>query len=413
MATKQKHPELKVVFDTNALYTKSESDLLNNATARLIADYSNVTDLTVTWFLPRTVVWEREYQMKDRAFGLLPTIEKLEKLLGHKLSITKEIIHSRVKDTIQKQISALRLNIIDLDVESVDWELIITNSLFRNPPFEKGDKEKGFRDSLVAESFLQLVEESPSTARYCRLVLLTRDGLLMDHLRARTKNNKNVKFLLDISDLKTLINTLASQVTEALIEKVLPKAAMYFFELNVKTSLFYQEKLEDAINNKFKDKLSEVCEGADFRENGTWYVYRPQFISKSGQRITWSTAINVVSKCLKYKRTSPAIPSEGPPTFFPAQYTLPSGSSGLFSGAQYTLPSGSSGLFSGAQYTLPSGSSGLLGGISGEKLELVADGRTTFEVTWSVLVSTNLKLRNAKIENISFLEIDWTDKIED
>lgn len=335
--------------------------------------------------------------MTNRGLDMLPTIQKLERLLGHKLNITKEIIHSRVKDTIQKQITALRLNVIDLDVESVDWKSIITNSLFRNPPFEKGDKEKGFRDSLVAESFLQLVKESPSTARYCRLVLLTKDGLLLDHLMARTKNNNNVKILSDISDLKTLINTLASEVTEELIESILPKAVAYFLEPNVETSLFYQENVRDAINNKFKDKLSEVCEGADFRENGTWYISRPQFVSKSGQRITWSTTINVVSKSFKYKRTSPSIPS-GLLSTFPSLNNLPSSPPGLLGGISATLPSGSS---------------GLLGGISTEKPELVTDGRSTFEVTWSVLVSTNLKFRSPKIENVTFLEIDWTDKIED
>lgn len=41
MATKQKHPELKVAFDTNTLYTGSASDLVNSSTAKLIADYSN------------------------------------------------------------------------------------------------------------------------------------------------------------------------------------------------------------------------------------------------------------------------------------------------------------------------------------------------------------------------------------
>ncbi len=122
-------PELKVVFDSSALYTGTASDLMNGEVVQLIRDHSNHPDLTLTWCLPEIVMHERRFQMRRRGLDLLPSIEKLEKLLGHNLNVSESIIEMRVKETIERQIQEHSLNLVQLAVNEVDWARLMLDDL--------------------------------------------------------------------------------------------------------------------------------------------------------------------------------------------------------------------------------------------------------------------------------------------
>ena len=85
---------------------------------------------------------------------------------------------------------------------------------------------------------------------------------------------------------------------------------------------------------------------------------------------------------------------------------LPSQSLGqtLYSGSANILDS-SPNQFVQASYNLSPGGPFLLTGQSSESL--VANGKSIFEVTWSITVSTNKKFSNPKIEAIEFIESSW------
>src|SRR6266851_5888210 len=51
-------------------------------------------------------------QMLNHAYELLPSVQKLERLLGHNLNITAEILRQRVQDTIDRQVEELGIKII-------------------------------------------------------------------------------------------------------------------------------------------------------------------------------------------------------------------------------------------------------------------------------------------------------------
>jgi len=160
-------PELKVVLDSSAIYSGTASDLLRHEVAQLIQEGSKHSDLVMRWYLPEVVVHERKYQMQRKGFDLLPSIEKLEALPGHGLGINADIIKSRVEDAASKQIDELGLIVSPLAAEDVDWSRLMLDAVYRRPPFEIGEKEKGFRDALIAETFLQVVAAAPSTPRLC------------------------------------------------------------------------------------------------------------------------------------------------------------------------------------------------------------------------------------------------------
>lgn len=371
--TKKKTPEIKVVFDTNVLYTGSCSDLLSEKAKAFIDSNSCFEDLTIRWFLPDVVVREREFQMLSRGTDLLPSVTKLEKLLGHNLAITPEILHERVRVAIEKNLSELSIEKLNMNLDAVKWDGIIERSIYRKPPFDPGENEKGFRDALIAETFLGIVADSHSTPSSCRLVMVSGDEMLREYLEEQTSNEKNVHIFEGLEDLKGLLNTLASEVALEYIEGIQEKVAKYFFEKENEGSLYYAKKINVQVIKKFSKQLEEFPVTATSRENRKWYISHPRFVSKSGQRITWKSQIDVEA----------------------ISYAL---------GAEVTQAGllGQTGLF--GLSTPKSSFSTLLGGTQKNK---IANGRTVFEVEWSVLVTTKKTLRNPKIEKAVHVETIW------
>src|SRR2546429_8663514 len=120
---------------------------------------------------------------------------------------------------------------------------MILSAAYQKPPFSQGEKEKGFRDALLAEGFLQLVSDSPVTPKICRIGLVTSDGLLSETISQRTMNHSNVRILASLEDLKSLINTLVAEVSEEFVAKIQPSAESYFFVVNQKDTIYQRENV--------------------------------------------------------------------------------------------------------------------------------------------------------------------------
>lgn len=370
-----KKPEIRIVLDTNALFSGSCSDLVNERTRDFINDNSSFSDLATSWYMPDVVLSEREYQMRTRGMDLLPSVHKLEKLLGHNLAITDEILGHRVQEAIKKQMVELKLVRLDLKIDATHWSDIITRSVNRLPPFEAGDKEKGFRDALIGQCFLQLVDCSPTTPKVCRVVIVSGDALLREYLKEKTSDKLNVRLFETLDELKGLLNVLASEVELDFIDSVQEAVTKAFFVPKDTTTLYYTENIRNKIEEKFKAQLEEIPAGARSRENGTWYVSPCQFVSKTGQRTKWKTRIKVDSKALTVG--------------------LPEEPQGALSGSGLPRESDKTANILGVlltQYAI--------------KRE-VAKGGAVFAVSWSITVAANKAIRNASIDDIAFVENAW------
>ena len=287
---------LRILLDTNQLFTGSASHLLKADLETLIKESRSHPEISIEWLVPEIVRCEREYQMTNAARSFMPTLTKLERLLGHNLAITDEILSDRVREAISRQIRELELVIVPLEVASVDWNAIVQGALFRRPPFEKGEKEKGFRDALVAECFMFTINESPKNPSDCRVAIVTADGLLADMMAEQTANRTNVQVLRNLDDLQNLINTLVSNVKEQFIATVRETAKTYFFTKGSKDCLYYRLTIRNNMEQEFTEKLSELPPGTTSRENGTWYVGSPSFVEKKRQRIFWRTSIRIAAR---------------------------------------------------------------------------------------------------------------------
>jgi hypothetical protein len=403
--------QLKVVFDTNALYVKgSASDLVQQEIVNLITE-SKYPDLDILWFLPEVVRHERQYQMQVEALNLRRSINKIERLLGHNLALTDQTLLDHVAIKINDKERELGLQEIKVDNSKVDWSAVITAATYRLPPFSTGEKEKGFRDAIIVESFLQLVADSPKTPKVCRVVLITSDELLMQAVKERISSLPNASVLSSIEELKGLINTLISNVGEEFIATVKPKAARMFFVTSAEQdTLYYKEKLDDQIKKKFKSELTKHPEGTTFRSDGTWFIGKPNFSRKDGKRIYWTSRIEIETEAGRNL-------SEGPEASTPTQppgKAIQQGQQPISVGSLMRNPLWMEALQKSIRkFQEQTEHGGLAQGLwdlyNPEKVGkvLMYKGRDVYEILWSTEVTVARELKKPVIEDIKHVEIKW------
>lgn len=304
---RKKTPELKVVFDTNAIYNGSNNQLFRREVSELIEQNKKHQDLIISWYLPEVVLHERQYQMLQKSLELLPSIQKLERLLGHNLNITETIIEDRVKTTVKKQVEDTGVNILPLTPNRVDLNQLMLASAYRKPPFSTGEKEKGFRDALVGETFIQLVEDSPTTPSTCRIALISGDNLLVDAIGHRIGSTANLRILSDIEGLKGLINTLVAEVSEDFIKRIQAAANSYFFEPKKENTLFYKEKISPRLRELYGKEIKLLPPGAEESEVRNLYVGAPNFVRKERQRVFWANRISIEIQTFVYEAMASAV----------------------------------------------------------------------------------------------------------
>ena len=384
--------KLKVLFDTSILFTQVAYDLTRPDVQQLIEKHSSHPDLALSWYLPRVVVGERQYQMQQRALELLPNLEKLQRLLGHKLNITPDILATRVEAAINDQIEKMSISVLDLDTNAVDWPTVIARAVRREPPFEAGDTEKGFRDCLIAQTFFQLVRDSPTTPRHCRLAVVTSDKRLAEYVLEETNEAKNVRVLVSVDDLESLINTLVSEVTEEFVSDLKSRVQTFFFEQTNKSGLYYSGGLRDRLREAFGDELEAVRNEGEHRENGTWRIPKPIFDRKEGQRTYWVTTIAVEAKLFEYQR--PTVPTSSELTT-PLDFLRMPSEIGSTLADFGQVPSGIDWqkVLTGSPQRL-------------EKQE-IGTGRTKFQVHWSVNITSTARLASPRIEKLELIGTEW------
>lgn len=388
MPKKRTCRELRVVFDTNTLHTQVPSDLVSAETRELIQANSAHPDLKVAWHLPEVVILERHYQMRTRAEQLLRSFQRMDAILGIGINLGPEQLAPRIDTVIEAQMRQMNLTRLSLNSTVVDWNRIIRDASLRVPPFQAGETEKGFRDAMILETFIQLVEASPRTPNTCRLVFVTKDELLTTAAAARVTQYANSEVIGGLEELRNLINTLISSADEAFVKELREKATKLFFVPKDQETFYFREKVGDQIREKFSHQLAELPPGATKRDTDTIAIGFPRFVKKEGQRVHWVTPITYKINTFKFVEASQ-------PTAV--------GTSSPTSGLTSTYPSILGGLaFLGSS----SSTAGLLGVPSMERVP-VKNGRTEFNVAWSATVASNRRLIRPHIDDISFVATTW------
>lgn len=394
--------ELKIVFDTNALHTKVAHHLLNEKTRKLIEKNSHHKDIQISWYLPEVVKLERQFQMLKFANDNLPSVQKIELLLNHNLNINSDILKHRVEVCINSQIQEQNIIVQELETDKVNWKDLILNSVNRIPPFEQSDKEKGFRDALILETFSQIVHKSPCDRRKCRIILITNDTLLSVAVNKRFQNINYTQIKTNIEECEELISMLVNEVSEEYIKQIHDKISLYFLDNENKTGVYYEYDIGNEIKKNFKKELKELCEGAVIRENGKLYISAPSFSHKIGQKFYWSTKITIEGECFKNE----SVENGNRQSYMQDDFShnrLIQSYSGSGTGTSSLLD-----MINKTQTTdYLSLSESLRLPISEYRKIKIANCKAVFEIDWSVVIKTDQKFGTNSVENVRYLETIW------
>jgi hypothetical protein len=422
MAKRRPKLQFKIVLDTNAIWARGESYLLSREMSELVDTNRGDAHLVIEWILPEVVLNERIYQMQREAVALLPGLTRLERVIGHPMNITEEIISTRISETVDRQVRGHQLIVRSVFYEKIDWIRFVKDAVARRPPFE-AKTEKGFRDAIIAETFIQLVEESPEQPQRCRLVLLTNDSLLSEAVKSRVYSSNNVQIFSTADQLKGLINTLMSTVPEDYVARLQAKAEDFFNDTKTKAGLFYDMEIRDAVQTQYKNQLEAKPVGADWRSNGTWQIAPPRFLKKDGQRVFWASRLSIAASIYKespqqplaYEHFFPRSLLTGNETMYglgklptPGENLSIGSSTKLVGSLVPTLVYGGGSAY-GAP-VVPQMTSVNINTFAGEQ-RLTATGKTIIEVNWSVSVNIKGVFSKSKIDSIEFIETIWENVI--
>lgn len=405
--------ELRVTFDTNVLFTGSASDLIRQEAATLIGQ-SRFPDLDIQWYLPEVVRLERQFQMQNRALELLAPLERVEKLLGHNLNITREILVDRVEKVIAQRQMELGLIALKPEYANLDWNRLVLDAAFRRAPFQEGKSEKGFRDALVVESFVHLVNISPKTPKVCRVVLVTGDNLVGEAVRTRLAGAANAAVLASLEDLRGFINTLVSEVDEAFLASLRSKAQRLFFAPNDESTLYYKERVRENLTKKFGAELEAQPAGATYRKNVAWRIHLPTFSKKNGQRIHWISRIEIETEATKLVRDElPTAASETAPSHpgWTHSFDLAGATVSSLPENWDLLPAGQFITAVGAAESMVAPAYAQSANIPwqyfGGRTVVTHKGTDAFDVLWSVDVTTANDLRRPSVDDLVHLAASW------
>lgn len=414
----KRRPVLKVVFDTSSIKAGgSESLLLRPSVSEFIEKHSQDSDLSVEWYLPDVVLKEREYQMQEAAKELLSAkgmLQRFKGLTGISVDMDLDAINlgaikEGVSRKIKEQTEEHGVKTLELKTKEVDWDELIDRAVFRHRPFQRGKNEKGFRDALIAETFLHLANSCTSAPEECQLVLVTGDRLLQEAVEEQIRNPKNAKVFQDLKQLENLINTLATNM-ESFEAENQADAASFFFKEGDTTTLFYKMNIAQDIWEKLSAEFRW-----DLEYDARPHIRDPLFKNKQDGRVWWVSRISIEVQVYEHTYPTSLLPrvnplleatgnrgdSEAPSpagVFEPSSRHPKPSTPASFEIEQRDNPSYRL-LRDDLETYYPTGSPGFR--------QLVGEWSSDFDVTWSVTVDSRRNFHDPKIESIEPIGTTW------
>jgi hypothetical protein len=257
-------PEHIVIPDTNILWDKDKTNSVSEEFDQFWSKNSDLIPLRL--YIPEVVIGELQFQQATSAIKLADTasdnISNLSKITKgkYKISIDHSKIRSQVGDKIKKWLAGHSGQIIKTPVSTINWDHLIENAIWRNPPFtfDHKDKanEKGFRDALILETVCQACDirkGDPSN-----IVFICNDNLLRNAVSSRQKHNGSLLLFESIPDFEGYIKLTQQSLTDKFVKSIQVHAKAKFYSPDDKSSIYYRDNIRRDIIRTFAEDLSSV-----------------------------------------------------------------------------------------------------------------------------------------------------------
>lgn len=391
----RRHKVLSVVFDTNAIFHKGFDAIISQAAKNLIARHSNHGDLRIRWVIPDVVRSEREFQMRNEYRDISSHVIKAESLFGQRWGITQQAVDERIAARIEEELAAQGLEVVPCSITDVDWAEVIRRSCFREAPFQRGATEKGFRDAVLCETFIQMTSDlvGGDTA-----VLVSNDGLVRSYIESRNIPTNRARVVDDLKALDDEIQLRVANIdegTQALIERLAQQLFYPWDNQDQRRSLWKREQLYDKIMAQHGERLRQAPLGFEYvlvRQE----LSNARLVSKDGSRVHFESNY-VVESAFRYWVPAPN------PSLEASKWQLASLMSRNVkvpqSSTTETVPLRTTAVLQ--KQLAPTGLMDLFPG--GEWKQVPKDSKDTIVIRWSATFSRSGRLTHATIDEIDFV----------
>ena len=315
MVRKEEVPPHIVIPDTNILWYKEKSVAVNPEFDSFWNEFSATSNLELV--IPDVVKGELLFQQSSSAIKLMnkasDCFTEISSITNYKYNhkITTNRVKKQVETRFDKWIKTKKATIEPAPTSNIDWNSLINNAIWREPPFESDAKntgnEKGFRDSIILETVVE----------YCRhdegeklIAFICNDFLLRTTAEKRMKHDNRFSAFESIEDFESYLKLQHEKLTDKFIKSLLKKASVKFFKSGDESCLSRQGNLIKQIENKYKDytnnpSLSEKHVGLfdltpsstswSPTKNGQYWIANTQFKKITANNIYhWSTEVTFV-----------------------------------------------------------------------------------------------------------------------
>ena len=370
-----------LVPDTNVLYTNNKIDIVSQEFSNLILKFKDTFNIRL--LIPEVVrgelLYQKFYNTKFEFSKAKDSLKNINLLTGSTLELPVD--ESDLKINLNKKfddwLKLVNGTIENTPTTNINWQDIINESIWREGVFldqmgkdnedkiENNDSnkkklkrecEKGFRDSLIQQTFLGLVKSFNGNEE---IYFITGDDLLREDTIRKEDKIDNINFVKSVAEMETLFNFKNLKIANALVEKIIGHAekgfAEYFQEENIirkndrEFSKYITPSLQLEKEYKFSDGSIAPSRTGNLSQIGEpeYDLTKPKFIEKDGNIYKWESALKLI---VTY----------------------------------------------GSSFNNPHVSYAVIGGIY--KIEY------KFQVKWSSEIGEDNKLFNYKIENINYIE---------
>jgi hypothetical protein len=256
-------PAFIVVVDTNAIFSKDTTALVNSEFSKCWEECSKITKLKL--IVPEVVREERIYQLhtivtqnlKDasRTLDKICKVSRCEKPAMPTLEAVKKGIQRQFDAWIKKHSGAIQ----SVPHETIDWKRVINDAIWRNfpfsPPVEDKKCEKGFRDCLILETLNAVIQ----CANNKHVSFVTADKLMQQAAKSRFDSDKFSTYD-NLHAFASYLNLLKQKESEELVGAIMEKAPNVFYDENNPECLYFKLNVFDGIIKEWSASLDVYIE---------------------------------------------------------------------------------------------------------------------------------------------------------
>lgn len=304
-----------VIPDTNILFAQDKREVVAPLFDKFWEEYR--PDFNMELIIPEVVKGELLFQqcssanksMKEVVKGMAMVSKITDKKYFHRLSESK--IKKQVETRFDKWLKGKKGRVERTPTQEINWEKIVTNAIWRVPPFEHDPKkeiqEKGFRDAVILETVIELCKREK---RQHQIAFLCNDKLLRETAEKKLSLDARVSCFESIEQFESYLKLTHEKLADKFIKSLLRKAASKFYTKGSSTCIYFKEKVSEILREKYKlyfddPNMAQLRVGLvsinkekwDPYDNGMYWIYTPQFSKVENKNIyRWISQIHYVQQ---------------------------------------------------------------------------------------------------------------------